>query len=81
MVESGKPKPDIYLYAAQQLGLPANECLALEDSPNGVRSASSAGCVTVMVPDLTQPDEELEKLRRIPWRTFLQSSKGRNTYS
>ena len=42
------------------LGLPANECLALEDSPNGVRSASSAGCVTVMVPDLTQPDEELE---------------------
>lgn len=62
MVESGKPKPDIYLYAAQQLGLPANECLALEDSPNGVRSASSAGCVTVMVPDLTRPDEELEKL-------------------
>lgn len=59
MVENGKPEPDIYLYAAQQLGLPANECLALEDSPNGVRSASSAGCITVMVPDLTQPDEEL----------------------
>lgn len=33
--------------------------MALEDSPNGVRSASSAGCVTVMVPDLTQPDDEL----------------------
>ena len=46
-------------YAAAQLGLPANECMALEDSPNGVRSASDAGCVTVMVPDLTQPDEEL----------------------
>lgn len=59
MVESGKPKPDIYLYAAQQLGLAAEECLALEDSPNGVRSAAGAGCVTVMVPDLTQPDEEL----------------------
>lgn len=59
MVENGKPKPDIYLYAAAQLGLPANECMALEDSPNGVRSASDAGCVTVMVPDLTQPDEEL----------------------
>ena len=61
MVENGKPKPDIYLYAAEQLGLPANECMALEDSPNGVRSASDAGCVTVMVPDLTQPDEELLK--------------------
>lgn len=62
MVESGKPKPDIYLYAAQQLGLPPQECMALEDSPNGVRSASAAGCVTVMVPDLTQPDEELTGL-------------------
>ena len=62
MVESGKPSPDIYLYAAQQLGLPAGECMALEDSPNGVRSAAAAGCVTVMVPDLTQPDEELSSL-------------------
>ena len=59
MVENGKPKPDIYLYAAEQLGLPAGGCMALEDSPNGVRSASDAGCVTVMVPDLTQPDEEM----------------------
>ena len=59
MVENGKPKPDIYLYAAEQLGLPAGGCMALEDSPNGVRSASEAGCVTVMVPDLTQPDEEM----------------------
>ncbi len=62
MVENGKPKPDIYLYAAQQLGLPAQQCMALEDSPNGVRSASAAGCMTVMVPDLTQPDDELTKL-------------------
>lgn len=62
MVKSGKPEPDIYIYAAQQLGLEPSECMALEDSPNGVRSASSAGCVTVMVPDLTQPDEELNRL-------------------
>ncbi len=59
MVKKGKPSPDIYLYAAEQLGLPAGECMALEDSPNGVRSAAGAGCVTVMVPDLTQPDAEL----------------------
>lgn len=62
MVERGKPMPDIYLYAARKLGLPANECLALEDSPNGVRSAAGAGCITVMVPDLTEPDSELSKL-------------------
>ena len=60
MVEWGKPKPDIYLFTAEKLGLAANECIAVEDSPNGVMSAHSAGCYTVMVPDLTQPDEKLE---------------------
>ena len=59
MVEYGKPKPDIYLYAAKELGLAPEECIALEDSPNGVKSAASAGCITIMVPDLTQPDAEL----------------------
>ena len=59
MVEKGKPMPDIYLYAAQQLGLNPCECMALEDSPNGVKSAAAAGFVTVMIPDLTEPDVEL----------------------
>ena len=58
-VEHGKPAPDIYLYAAEKIGLPPEECLALEDSPNGVRSACAAGCKTVMVPDLDQPTEEI----------------------
>lgn len=58
MLENGKPCPDIYIYACEQLGLKPEECMALEDSPNGVKSASSAGCVTVMVPDLTAPGEE-----------------------
>ncbi|MCM1166065.1 MAG: HAD family phosphatase [Lachnospiraceae bacterium] len=62
MVEEGKPKPDIYIYAARELGLEPRECMALEDSPNGVRSAAAAGCVTVMVPDLTPPDGELLRL-------------------
>lgn len=62
MVEFGKPSPDVYLYTAKRLGLEPSECMALEDSPNGVRSAAGAGCVTVMVPDLTEPDSELEKL-------------------
>lgn len=62
MVEQGKPKPDIYIYAAKQLGLLPKECVALEDSPNGVLSAAGAGCVTIMVPDLTQPDKELSEM-------------------
>ena len=60
-VTRGKPEPDIYLYAAGRLGLKPGECLALEDSTNGVRSASSAGCKTVLVPDLDNPSKELQK--------------------
>lgn len=62
MVENGKPMPDIYLYACAQIGEEPKECYAVEDSPNGVKSASSAGCKTIMVPDLTEPDKETEKL-------------------
>lgn len=62
MVEKGKPAPDIYLYACEQLGLSPAECMAVEDSPNGVLSAYRAGCQVVMVPDQTQPEEELQKL-------------------
>lgn len=62
MVERGKPEPDIYIYAAKQLGLEPCECVALEDSPNGVKSAASAGCKTIMIPDLSEPDEELKSL-------------------
>lgn len=61
-IKNGKPAPDVYLAASSLLGLAPSECMAFEDSPNGVRSASSAGCITVMVPDLSGPDEELEKL-------------------
>lgn len=60
-VQNGKPKPDVYLYAVSQLGLQPDECIAVEDSPNGVISASDAGCRTIMVPDLTEPDNELKK--------------------
>ena len=62
MVENGKPDPDVYLYACDRLGLAPERCLALEDSPNGVLSAHSAGIPVIMVPDLTEPDEETKKL-------------------
>lgn len=62
MVERGKPFPDVYLYACSQLGLRPEECLAVEDAPNGIRSAHGAGCRVVMVPDLTGADRELRQL-------------------
>lgn len=59
MVKEGKPSPDIYLYACRQLGVPPQECYAVEDSPNGIMSAYGAGCRVIMVPDQTEPDAEL----------------------
>ncbi len=58
----GRPAPDPYLTAAARLGVAPEACLALEDSPNGVRSASGAGMITVMVPDLVAPTEEIHAL-------------------
>lgn len=62
MVKEGKPSPDIYLYACKQLKQAPENCIAVEDSPNGVLSAYRAGCKVVMVPDQTKPDESLSKL-------------------
>lgn len=58
-VARSKPAPDIYLAAVGMLGLDPRECFAVEDSPAGILSAKSAGCFTVMVPDLTQPDDDI----------------------
>jgi HAD superfamily hydrolase (TIGR01509 family) len=60
--ENGKPAPDPFLKAAERLGVEPRLCLALEDSHIGVRSASAAGMMTVMVPDLLEPTEELSAL-------------------
>lgn len=62
MVERGKPEPDIYLYAAEKLGVKPEECMVLEDSPAGILAAHRAGCMPVMIPDQDEPDEETRKL-------------------
>ena len=62
MITNGKPAPDIYITAAAALGLPCCECIALEDSPNGIRSAYDAGCKPVMIPDLSEPDEQTKPM-------------------
>ena len=61
-VANGKPAPDVYLYACEQIGENPSDCIAVEDSPNGIKSAYAAGCKPVMVPDLTQPADEIKPL-------------------
>ena len=62
MVEHSKPDPEIYLIACQSLGLAPEECIAIEDSPNGIKSAAAAGLKVIMVPDKIKPTPELEAL-------------------
>lgn len=61
-VQHGKPMPDIYLAAAKALGVDTDKCIAVEDSKNGILSAYRAGCHTIMVPDLDEPDEETKRM-------------------
>lgn len=54
-VSHGKPAPDVYLLAAEKLGVAATDCAAIEDSTNGIRSAVSAGMATIAVPNSVYP--------------------------
>ena len=53
-VTKGKPDPEPYQRAADLLGLDAHDCVALEDSPTGVRSAVAAGCTVYAIPNVVE---------------------------
>jgi len=59
MVVHSKPDPEIYLKAVESIGLQPEECVAIEDSPNGVKSSYAAGIKTVLIPDRTPATEEI----------------------
>ena len=75
MVEHGKPAKDIYAYACEQLGEEPKHCLAIEDSPNGIKSAYAAGCKAVYIPDQTPVDEEIEPFL-YAWKPRLLDIRG-----
>ena len=56
-VEREKPDPDPYFRGAAALGVPIERCLAIEDSPTGLRSAFSSGAVAIGVPNLVDLSE------------------------
>ncbi len=60
MVEKSKPEPDIYLKACKELNEKPSNCVAIEDSKNGLLSAHRAGMKVIMVPDLWQGEIETD---------------------
>ena len=64
-VAHGKPSPDPYLLAAERLGLDPRTCLALEDSPTGVHSATAAGVPTIGIPHVV-PIPDLPGMVKVP---------------
>ena len=61
-LKRGKPEPDIFLTAAEKLGIDPHECYVFEDAFNGVKAGRAAGCCTIMIPDQMQPTEEIRAL-------------------
>jgi HAD superfamily hydrolase (TIGR01509 family) len=64
-VQKPKPDPEVYLKAADYLGVDPRACLAVEDSEYGVRAAHAAGMTVIQVPDMTQPTADLRALGHI----------------
>ncbi|MFC4094275.1 HAD family hydrolase [Euzebyella saccharophila] len=58
-VSRGKPDPDPYLVTLKKLGLPASQCLVIEDSENGVKSAKAAGIKCIAISNTEIPDKLL----------------------
>lgn len=61
-VSQGKPHPEIYLLAASRLDVAPTQCLAFEDSNNGVRSAVAAKMIAYQIPDLVMPSDDVVAL-------------------
>ncbi len=72
MIERGKPAPDIYLLACSRLGSAPEDCFAVEDSPNGVRSAHAAGLRVILVPDMIEPTAEIARLAHKTFQSLVE---------
>ena len=62
MVEHGKPAPDIYEYACSKLNANPSDCFAVEDAPNGVKSAHAAGLKVIFVADQAPADDSIKEM-------------------
>ena len=72
MVDNGKPAPDIFLKAAQMLGVTAEECAVVEDSPAGIQAAWSARMIPVLIPDCVPENPETKAMSAVVLKSMEQ---------
>lgn len=72
MVSHSKPHPEIFLRACEELSVEPECAIAIEDSYNGIRSAHAAGLRPIMVPDMAEPNEEIERLAEVILESLLE---------
>lgn len=61
-VKNGKPAPDVFLLAAEKLGVDPKDCFVFEDAVNGIKAANAAGMRCIAIPDIVDYNEETQKL-------------------
>jgi len=64
-ITKSKPDPEIYVQACKKLNLQPGECLALEDSDNGVLAAYNAGMQVIQIPDILPPSDRVRALGHV----------------
>lgn len=69
----GKPAPDIFLKAAEQIKCRPEDCYVFEDAYNGVKAGYAAGCRTIMVPDLLEPTDEIRNMTVMVARNLIEA--------
>lgn len=79
-VKYGKPAPDIFLCAAQKLGVMPQECFVFEDSENGIKAGYAAGCFTIMIPDLVKASSAIQPFCTRIYEDLLQAEQEIKAY-
>ena len=72
MIVNGKPHPDIFLKAAELLGVAPEACIVVEDSPAGIRAGHAAGMKTVLVPDQAVITDEIMAISDVMLKSLLE---------
>lgn len=72
-VENCKPAPDIFLLAAEKLGVAPEDCFVLEDSENGIRAAHAAGMKALGIPDIALFSDEVKALETAEFPSMVEA--------